>query len=524
MEPVDIGFRPTIGDAIRRAATEFGDHEYVVTPEGRLTYAEAEAASASLARRLLARGVGKGARVGLFYPNGVEWAVAWLASSRIGAVAVPFSTFYAPGELTKGLRLGDVQVLLAPERVLKIDVPGFLERALSGLARHTGASSLALAQAPYLRSIWIDGGELPAWAEPFALLGEQSSPAVPADVLAAVEAEVAPADPAIIIHTSGSTADPKGVVHSHGTVIRQSAIIPPAISQLSPAGLPPRYLCAMPFFWIGGLLNIAGALHAPVTLLTMTRTEPTAALELLERERGTAIAGWPTFTQKLRQHPDFSRRDLSSIPSLLEGPADLALMGAPDTVPRHRGMTETGGSFLTTDVCVVDGDGRPVSLGEEGELWVRGPGIMLGYNKREAWEVFDDDGWFHTGDRVFVREEDHAVYFAGRFTELIKTAGANVSPKEVEAVVDEHDDVRHCFVVGLGDETSGAEEVVAVVVPVDPETFDGRRVGADIRSQLSSYKIPSRWIVASEDDLPVLATGKPDKRELIRRIESGVLG
>ncbi|WP_370615336.1 class I adenylate-forming enzyme family protein [Mumia sp. Pv 4-285] len=520
MEPVDIGFRPTIGDAVRRAAAEFGDADYIVTLEDRLTYAEAEAASAGLARRMLARGVGKGTRVGLFYPNGTDWVVAWLAASRIGAVVLPFSTLYAPGELRKVLRLGDVDVLLAPAKVLKVDVPAFLEEALPGLAAQTGPQ-LRLTGAPYLRRIWLDGEVDRPWAVPFALRDEPTADDVDAELLAAAEAEVAPSDAAIIIHTSGTTADPKGVVHTHATLMRQSAIIPPIMQQAAPDGLAPKYFCAMPFFWIGGILGVTGTLHAPVTLLVMARLEPGGALELIERERGTSIAGWPTFTQRMRLHPDFATRDLSSAPTLLEGPADLALMGTTDNIPRHRSMTETGGSFLTTDVLVVDEHGKEVPAGEEGELLVRGPGIMLGYNKREAWEAFDADGWLHTGDRVFVREDDPSVYFAGRFTELIKTSGANVSPKEVEAAVDEHPEVNHCFVVGVGDPDLG-QEVVAAVVPRDPETFDAEVVTAYLRSELSPYKIPKRWIVV--DEVPLLPTTKPDKRELLRRIESGEIG
>jgi len=145
---------------------------------------------------------------------------------------------------------------------------------------------------------------------------------------------------------------------------------------------------------------------------------------------------------------------------------------------------------------------------------------MVGYNKRELWEVFDADGWFHTGDRVFVLDDEPGIFYVGRSTELIKTSGANVAPKEVESVLDKHPSVQSSLVVGVGDDERG-QEVVAVVVPADPMTFDAERVSTDIRQDLSAYKLPRRYVVVAADDLPLLASGKPDRRELTRRIEAG---
>ncbi|MBJ7386469.1 MAG: AMP-binding protein, partial [Mycolicibacterium sp.] len=144
--------RPTVSDVLARRARESGDVEYVVTPTDRLTYREAERRSADVARRLLATGVGKGARVGLFFPNGAEWVVWWLAASRIGAVVVPLSTLYTPAEIAKVVRLGDIGVLVAPARVLHIDVAERLEAAFPHLTGQR-ANRIAMADAPYLRSV-----------------------------------------------------------------------------------------------------------------------------------------------------------------------------------------------------------------------------------------------------------------------------------------------------------------------------------------------------------------------------------
>ena len=132
---------------LARAAEDFGEHTYLVTPSDRLTYREAFDRSADIARRLLADGVGKGTRAGLFFPNGVEWVIWWLALSRIGALAVPLSTLYAPPEIAKVARLADLAVIIGPATVLKIDVAERFEAAFPDLAGMP-AGRLTLAAAP----------------------------------------------------------------------------------------------------------------------------------------------------------------------------------------------------------------------------------------------------------------------------------------------------------------------------------------------------------------------------------------
>jgi acyl-CoA synthetase (AMP-forming)/AMP-acid ligase II len=504
------------------AVREHGDDVYLVTPTERLTYAQAERRSALIARRLLLSGIGKGVRVGLYFPNDVEWVVWWLAVSRIGALAVPLSTLYAPAELSKVLRLADIGVLVAPRLVLDIDVAERFETSLPGLADQR-AGRLALAAAPYLRTIVLTGARGDAdrpWAAHWEL--EDDVPDVPPALLAAVEDEVSPADLAIMVHTSGSTADPKGVLHTHGTLVRQTSTWPAAIRAIAGGGDSARILCAMPFFWVGGLLALMGALHESITLLVLPRLAPGPTLDLIERERATGIVGWPAFTQRLREHPSFAGRELSSVPMLRDGPLDIAMTDVPDGFPVHRTMSETAGGFVFTDLAVVDEHGAPVPEGVTGELLVRGVGVMAGYNKRERGDTFDDDGWYHTGDRVYRRAFDPRLFYVGRTSELIKAAGANVSPLEVEAVIAGFDDVSQCVVVGVDDARRG-EEVCAVVVPA-AATVDLDSLAARTRVLLSSYKVPTRWLTATSDQLPTLSSGKLDRKALRALVVGGALG
>lgn len=506
----------TVAALLRRRADEHADSTYVVTPTDRLTYRDADERSAHRALWLLRRGVGKGTRVGLFFANSAEWVVWWLAASRIGALVVPLSTHYTATEIQKVLRLADIAVLVAPVRVISVDVAERFENTLPGLADQQ-ANVLAIPAAPYLRSIVLTGDSDRAWASTY----DDGSAVAPPELLAAVEAEVSPADLAVMVHTSGSTADPKGVVHTHGTLVRQTSTWPAAIRAVTGYDGQARILCAMPFFWIGGLLAAMGALHEPITLLVLPRLDASTALDLIEHERAAGVVGWPAFTQKLREEPSFADRELSSVPTLRDGPLDIAVTDVPDGYPVHRTMSETAGGFAFTDMTIVDDEGRPVPHGTIGELWVRGIGVMAGYNKRERTDVFDDDGWYHTGDRVYRRDDDPRLFYVGRTTELIKAAGANVSPLEVEGVVAEFDGVAQCVVVGIDDLQRG-EEVCAVVVPTSG-SVDVAALAAHVREQLSSYKVPTRWTIATSAQIPTLPSGKFDRKTLRQMVIDGSL-
>jgi len=508
----------TVPALLQRSVREFGDDTYLVTPTGRATYREIDNLSVRAARWLLGQGAGKGTRVGLFFANGIEWITWWLAVSRIGAVAVPLSTLYTPAEIAKVLRLADVGILVAPPRVLNIDVGLRLREALPELAGQP-SRAIAVRATPFLRRIAITGEtDLPCATR-------IDDTGVPQEILAAAESEVSPADLAVMVHTSGSTADPKGVLHTHGTLVRQTSTWPAAIRAVTGSQGHARILCAMPFFWIGGLLAATGALHEPVTLAILPKLDAGAALDLAERERITGIVGWPAFTRRLREHPTFSVRDLSSAPMLRDGPLDIAMTDVPDGFPVHRTMTETAGGFAYTDMRIVDDNGVPAPDGTVGELHVRGIGVMAGYNKRERFETFDDDGWYHTGDKVYRRPGDPRVFYVGRTTDLIKAAGANVSPLEVEAVLAGFGEVAQCLVLGVDDAERG-EEVCAVVVPsgTPGDTLDVALLAQRAREQLSAYKVPTRWVIACSDDIPTLPSGKFDRKALRRWIIDERLG
>jgi acyl-CoA synthetase (AMP-forming)/AMP-acid ligase II len=535
---LDPDFEPTVPAMIRVLAARHAARELCVADGRRLTYEEAERRSARMARALLEVGVGKGTRVGLCFPNGVDWVLAWLATSRIGAVAVPINTFFQAREMGWILRHSDVSILLTAARFLGHDYLAQLEEAAPEL-RGARAGRLRSPALPFLREVFAWGGCERSWATAGETLEEGPTDESLDDAfLRAVEAQVSPADPLIVLYSSGSTADPKGAVHAHGSVIRHSF----HLAQLRGIRGDDRAWSPMPFFWVGGFVfALLGTLHRGACLLTEAAFDPGRTLEMMERERATAAVGWPHFGKALVEHPDFARRDLSSlragnIPNLLPPevcPAD------PELRPNGLGMTETCGPHTYTgegalpeeqrgafgaavagvEHRIVDPEtGAVLEAGKSGEICVRGRSLMLGLHKLERDRVFDHDGFYHTGD-VGYFTQNGVLYFQGRRGEMIKSGGANVTPSEVESVIAGFPEVKEAFVVGVSDPQRG-ENVAAAVVLEPGAALAPEEIRARTKAQLAAYKVPRHVLVAAHDELPFTATGKIDKRRLRELLES----
>lgn len=517
---VDVESLPaTIPDllVLRR---ERPDDPFLIGPEFRLTFGEADTRSCALAGRLLAAGVGKGSRIGLLYPNGPEWVVAWLAITRIGALSVPLSTF-APGvELGRTLRHTDVGALLMAPRFAGLSLPDRLATGVTGLAN--SGSDLALVDVPYLRWIHIEH-EPRRWS--------RALPApMPSSVVEAAQSEVLPSDPLAIINTSGATAAPKAVVHTHGSLVRHGALL------ARRRGFTPRdrIYSPMPFFWVGGMtMVLLSSLPSGAAGVVQERFDAAEALDLIEQERVTQVSCWPNAARQLADHPSFPGRDLTCVRggTLIEAlPAELR-PGAPDLAPMPLGMTETGGPHSSSDdpykplpedlrgsfgrslpgmehrVRHVE-TGDELASGEEGELMVRGIFLMDGYYKRERHTTFTPDGWYPTGDLGWIGGDGH-LRFTGRRTAMIKTGGSNVSPAEVEAALLQLPTVRSAYVFGIPAASRG-EDVAAVIIPESGCQPDVTTVSKAARITLSSYKVPRHLKVLQETEVPKLPTGKID--------------
>jgi len=496
----------TVADVLREQVRRRGDHLLLVCDDERLSYAEADCRSAELARGLVALGAGKGTHVGVLYPNSAEWILAMLAAARIGAVVVPISTFATAPEMATQLAHADVEILLATQSYRGND---YRQR---------------LAQ--------IDNTKLPLLRH---VLFETAPPDIADEsLLEAMEADVDASDVLAIIYTSGSTSAPKGVMHTHASLVEHQRVLND-IRGLTSAD---KLFCNSPFFWVGGIaFSILACMLAGATLVCSNAVDPGETLDLLEREKPTMTNGFVAGIAPLARHPSLSRRDLSSMRR-----GNLYPIMAPEVRPadpelRHTmlGMTETGsvitisadetdqpehrrGSFGRPapgfDTAIVDPDtGDRVESGRIGELCVRGAFLMQRYYKRSREECFDADGWFHTGDLVRTDAAGY-VYFIGRRGAMIKTAGANVAPAEVEkAIAKVAGLVAH--VVGLPDPDRG--QVVAAVIALDEGVpFDEATLRQQLKTELSAYKIPRRFAAVPSADIPLMSSGKIDMPRLTK--------
>jgi acyl-CoA synthetase (AMP-forming)/AMP-acid ligase II len=476
----------TVGRVLRQQARVRGQHPLLICDDERLSYADADRRSASLARGLITLGAGKGTHVGLLYPNGAAWIVGMLAAARIGAVVIPFSTFATGPEIETQLVDSDTEILLSA----------------ASFRAHDYRERLAGVTAPLLRHVLVDAppvGAVDAWR------------------LDALEHDVDESDLLAIVYTSGSTSAPKGVVHTHFSLLGHQQVL----NEVRGLSAEDKLFCNSPFFWIGGIaFAVLATLLAGATLVCSNAVDPADTLDLLEAEKPTMTNGFVAGITHLARHPSLPGRDLSSMRR-----GNLYPIMAPDVRPadpelRHTmlGMTEAGSVITISEDESDQPEHRRGSFGKplpgfdtkvvDGELCIRGPYVMQRYYKRSREECFDADGWFNTGDIVRT-DRDGFVYFIGRRGTMIKTAGANVAPAEVERAIAKVTGGGVAHVLALPDVERG-QLVAAVVALEDGNEFDETAVRERLKSELSSYKIPKRFAAVPRSEIPVLSSGKVD--------------
>lgn len=497
----------TLPETLRAQAHSRNTHPLLICDAEQISYAEAARRSAALAGRLVELGAAKGTHIGLLYPNGTDFVVGMLAAARIGAVVVPFPTLAPAPELRSQLSHSDVRILLAAESYRSHDYRRRLAEALPDVDI-AGADPLFSRHAPQLRRVVFDA----------------SAPRRIPAILEALEADVDGSDPLAIVYTSGSTGAPKGVIHTHAGLLGHQR----NLNEIRRLTAEDVLFCNAPFFWIGGFaFALLATILAGSTLLCSNATDPGATLDLLEAEKPTMANGYLSSIGDLASHPSLAGRDLSTLRrgNLYPLLAPAARPADPELRHGMFGLTETGGPVLLSEDHTDQPEHRRGSFGKpapgfecrivDGELLVRGRYLMQRYHKRNREDCFDADGWFHTGD-LFRTDADGFHYYLGRRDAVIKTAGATVSPAEVERAIAKLIGVT-AYVFGIPDTLRG-QSVAAVLVQHAP--CDAEQLRQRLKEELSTYKIPRRFTTIPPAEVPLLPSGKVDLRALAKAFDA----
>lgn len=509
-------FSRTLPDLLCEQALLHGDCAAVIS-DGRVTsYAELARRAAELASGLRARGVKRGDRVGLLASNRTEWIEICFGALAAGAVLVPISTWSTQAELEFILADADVEILFS---VASVGKENFVAN-LSGLRPRL----------PNLRMLVMVNGAAPdkEWLCYESMFASAQVDLPPGDGPSAT-------DDCLILYTSGSTSKPKAVRLAHYGLIENGFNIGER------QGLVPsdRVFASVPMFWAYGAANALPATFTHgATLVLQERFEPGAALSLIETYQCTAIYTLPAMTSPLIGHDDFNSERTRSLRTGLTigNPQDVinaaSILGAaqicniygssetygnccvtPHDWPLERRSASQGPPLPGVHIRLIDVDtGKPVMRGSPGLIEVSGY-IMRGYGGQSAIhnaQIFTKDSWYRTGDIGTLTAEGEIV-FLGRNSEMIKRAGINVSPAEVEDVLMQHADVAEAAVVGVPDSKRG-ETIIAFIVLATGASLSEDALIAHCRKIASSYKLPDR--IEIRESLPSTTTGKLMRQSL----------
>ncbi|MFD1109779.1 AMP-binding protein [Pseudoroseomonas ludipueritiae] len=512
--------------ALHRAVVIAPDVEAIVAPAGRITYAALAEDVAAVRAALAAAGLRRGDHVGLCMGNGPRWVAIFLAIGSLGAVTVPVNTRFQAAEMAYALRQSRVSLLILSDRFLRVDFVGMLRGICPGLD-----AALPDAALPELRQVVVLGQEVPAAATAWA------------DFLAAGQGRTVapccrPDDVLLIQYTSGTTSFPKGVLLTHRSMCADAFFSGGRMG----LRIADRFHSARPFFHVAGTtLSILSCLQHVATLVTMDRFEAGEALRIMEEERCTHFSGNDTMALMLLNHPDRPRRRLvlrgawaAASPTIVRRIIDE--LGARECVVGY-GLSEASpnvsqscwwepeeirveGRMLPEPgvelrIRALDG-GRDCPPDAEGEILVRGWNVMQGYfdKPEETARTLDPEGWLATGDLGRL-DRDGRLRFTGRAKDIVRVGGENVSPAEVEDILNRHPAVRQAVVVGVPDQRL-MEVPCAFIILNEGQRLEEEELIGWSRQNMAGFKVP-RYVrvVDGFEEIGMTASSKIQKRLLV---------
>ena len=521
----------TIGSNLDRTIERFGDRDALVDCQQglRLSYAELGAAVTQLARGLIAAGLERGDRVGIWSPNRAEWTLVQYATAKLGVILVNINPAYRTSELEYALGQSGCRLLIAAPAFKTSDYRAMVEEVrprLPGLER----------------VVFLDG---PEWEELLA-----SGSEVGEDEVRRSSEELSPEDPINIQYTSGTTGFPKGATLTHRNILNNGYFVGEACRYSEED----RVCIPVPFYHCFGMVmgNLGSTSHGSAMVIPAPAFDPQATLAAVANERCTSLYGVPTMFIAMLASPDFDTYDLRSLRTGIMAGSPCPVEVMKRVIDRMHmsevgicyGMTETSPVSTQTafddpiekrvgtvgrvqphiEVKVADpGNDETAARGESGEFCTRGYSVMLGYwnDPERTNEAIDADGWMHTGD-LATMDADGYLNIVGRIKDMVIRGGENVYPREIEEFLYGHPDVSDVQVIGVPDERFG-EELMAWIVPRGDATLDEEQVREFCQGKIAHYKIPR--YVKLVDGFPMTVTGKVQKfkmrEQAIEELELG---
>jgi fatty-acyl-CoA synthase len=526
----------TIAEMFDQIVAQYPDHEaLIVRHQGlRYTYRQLQREAERCARGLMALGLQKGERIGIWAANRAEWTITQFATSKIGTILVNINPSYRVHELEYALQQsGCAMLVMAPQ----FRTSNYLEM-ISTLApelRHSHPDQLRAAKLPQLRALISLGNERLAgmyYWDDVLMMGAAIAPAA----LAQRQRQQQFDDPINIQYTSGTTGYPKGATLSHHGILNNAF----SVARLLRLTYQDRLIIPVPLYHCFGMVmgNLACMTHGATMIYPSEGFEAKAVLEAVQEERATALYGVPTMFIAELEHADFASYDLSSLRTgiMAGSPCPVEVMKKVNTLMHMReveicyGMTEVSPVSTQTradapfdkrvstvgqvhphlEIKIIDpATGLIVPVGTPGELCSRGYSVMLGYwnNEEATRSAIDAARWMHSGDLAVMDEEGY-INIVGRIKDMIIRGGENVYPREIEEFLYTHPKISDVQVIGVPDAKYG-EEIMAWVRLRDGETASAEELREYCRDKIAHYKIP-RYVKLVEA-FPTTVTGKVQK-------------
>ena len=527
----------TIGDCFDETVARFPDREALLSlHQGlRYTWKELQDAVDQAARALLALGVKRGERVGIWSPNCAEWTITQFATAKIGAILVNINPSYRTHELEYALKQSAASTLILQGQFKASDYVATLAELAPEL-REGGPGTFKSAKLPELkRVVCLDADRaltgMFSWQSMLAYADEVS-----AEHLAEVQGTLQFDDPINIQYTSGTTGAPKGATLSHHNILNNGFFVARTMALTEKD----RMVIPVPLYHCFGMVmgNLGCVTHGATMIYPGDGFDPEQTLRAVSEEKATTLYGVPTMFIAELEHPDFESYDLSHLRTgIMAGsicPIEVMRkvidkMNMQDVTICY-GMTETSPvSFQTqTDAplekrvttvgtihphlevkLVSPETGAVMPRGETGELCTRGYSVMLGYwnNEEATAKSIDSAGWMHTGD-LATMDDDGYVAIVGRIKDMIIRGGENIYPREIEDFLYTHSAISDVQVIGVPDEKYG-EEVMAWVKLADGQSLTEDELKAFCKGKIAHYKVPR--YVKFVDEFPMTVTGKIQK-------------